>query len=261
MHNPKAMTPAQYANEWSVNAKTFASEGHYAWMAEQLGAAKTVLEIGCGPGESTLAVAQDGRRIISIEINQQLISQAASLLRANGITVEITTLADLSKATLSKTVQVTLVDANVFDKDLHAALVSLEFDSIVCWLIGADPGAIADFFKTPLTDTPLVIQQTPQYRISTQKRCYELGTKLIKSGGCVHIVDRQGIRSWSDKDHGRHALSEAHAGMAGQEYSVTKETTLLRKLDSLGGSHIQHLVAGGQTAPVTVLGSVRAMKR
>ncbi len=58
-----AMTPAQYADEWSTSASNFAASNDYQWMASFLPKGGFAVEIGCGSGQSTLAIltAYDSR--------------------------------------------------------------------------------------------------------------------------------------------------------------------------------------------------------
>ena len=45
----------KYANEWNNSAEYFSEHNSYKHLAAQISRYKTVLEIGCGTGQSTLA--------------------------------------------------------------------------------------------------------------------------------------------------------------------------------------------------------------
>lgn len=55
-------------------ATAFASASHHAWMAEQLGCAERVLELGCGSVQGILALATSGRQVIALDSNQYSIA-------------------------------------------------------------------------------------------------------------------------------------------------------------------------------------------
>lgn len=56
-----------YANQWNLSAQYFYGKGYYSWMVDKLISYKTVVEIGCGTGYSTLALVEKGHRVIAIE--------------------------------------------------------------------------------------------------------------------------------------------------------------------------------------------------
>lgn len=48
----------QYIDAWEHNAKQHFADGDYEWACNQISHYKTVFEIGCGAGYSTLALAK-----------------------------------------------------------------------------------------------------------------------------------------------------------------------------------------------------------
>jgi len=66
----RPMTASEYASEWEAEARGFHTRSDYRWMAEMLGAAQVVLEVGCGAGEGT---AELGKGVVVIEQNDHLL--------------------------------------------------------------------------------------------------------------------------------------------------------------------------------------------
>jgi len=53
----------QYAEQWNTSAQFFYEKKYYQWMCEKLIEFKTVMEIGCGTGYSTLALLNSGHKV------------------------------------------------------------------------------------------------------------------------------------------------------------------------------------------------------
>lgn len=250
------MTADQYAEEWEANSKSFFEEGYYRWMSQQLGSVETVLEIGCGSGNGTLALFQDGRLIIAIEPNEKLANLAFENLKANNVPVEFSSLDALADNTHSNTSSVFIVRQDAFETKIDSLQSKLSVDAIVCWLIGAEPDRISSHIgkeKHNFTGPEMA-----EYREKIHQRCYELGKKLLTVGGCVHIVDRTGLRSWSDKDYFRDEFSKFHSGMAGEGYTIGKSDTFLtRARSNIKTSQIQYLVQDADQINTIVFASVK----
>ena len=75
----------EYASQWDISAKYFYDKNYYAWMAEKLDGYNTVVEVGCGTGYSTLALAEKGFKVLAIDKNAECIEKAKILLQSNGI--------------------------------------------------------------------------------------------------------------------------------------------------------------------------------
>ncbi|MGS0545527.1 methyltransferase domain-containing protein [Pseudomonas parakoreensis] len=132
------MTQEQYAQEWKVDAEHISNDGHHAWMAEQLGPQDLVVEIGCGAGASTLALARKSR-VICVESNSNLVELCKNNLLANEVSVQVVSLSELAQVTS----QVAIVNGDVFDVAVEEYLKIVRPAAIVCWLIGAAPETIA----------------------------------------------------------------------------------------------------------------------
>lgn len=250
------MTADQYAEEWEINSKSFSDEGYYRWMSQQLGNVETILEVGCGSGNGTLALFQDGRRIIVIEPNEKLANLAYESLRANNIPVEFSDWKTLADHLLSRTSVVLIVRQDIFDSEIEHLREKLSFDAVACWLIGAEPDRIAIHMgkdKHNFTGPEMA-----NYREMIHKRCYEIGEWLLADDGCVHIVDRFGISSWNDKDYIREELAKFHSSLAGESYKIGKSDTFLtRARSSIKTSQIQYIIQGEDRINTFVFSSVK----
>ena len=256
------MTAEQYATHWQENAQFFSDGGHYQWMADYLGNPSSVIEIGCGSGSGTLALAKKSKKVISIEVNITLANTAAAYLNGCGVSTQVAGI-DSVKDMFSKSNchQVTIVVVDVFDNRITEALPAEEFDAIVCWLIGANPGLIAGHVGKSLES--FTGQEMPEYREKVHKRCYELGRSLLKVGGIVHITDRIALTNWNEKDNARLALMEHHHDLSEGKYEISKGSTFLKRLEkSFATSKIQYITAPeAHNCAVTVLSSITAQKR
>ena len=74
-----------YANQWDVSAQFFYEKGYYSWMAQRINKFQTVVEVGCGTGYSTLALVENGHKVIAIDKNRDCIAKAKQLLLNRGI--------------------------------------------------------------------------------------------------------------------------------------------------------------------------------
>ena len=74
-----------YANQWDISAQFFYEKGYYSWMAQRINKFQTVVEVGCGTGYSTLALVENGHKVIAIDKNRDCIAKAKQLLLNRGI--------------------------------------------------------------------------------------------------------------------------------------------------------------------------------
>lgn len=111
----------QYANQWDVSAQHFYSNGYYSWMADKLFKYKTILEIGCGTGYSTLALLQKGYFVIAVDKNSECIKQAKELIISKGYTDQ----------------DVVFFEGDIaIDKVRFELIKKYEFDVVICWNVG-----------------------------------------------------------------------------------------------------------------------------
>jgi len=188
-----------YAERWILNAKAHETNKDYEWMETFLGGFPFVLEIGCGVGQSTLALCKAGHRVISIDNNPHCITAAGKLLRGNSIAVKVLRreqgFSFSSQNAIMNYAQIE--DSPPADRALpiegaiqwdEILLKWLEdqakpFDAIVCCLIGGHAGQIT------------TAQESQLYGLAIQKQSYEIADKLLRPQGKLLIVDRSEVPS------------------------------------------------------------------
>jgi len=104
-----------YADKWNASSCQFDKQNDYKWMTEFIREYHVVLEIGCGTGYSTLALAKDGHHVISIEKDKECLSHAKELIKNNGLED-----------------RVTFIENDFFDCDFSA----ISIDVVCVWNIG-----------------------------------------------------------------------------------------------------------------------------
>ncbi|MGE8099698.1 hypothetical protein [Pseudomonas fluorescens] len=246
------MTQGQYAQQWTMDAEHISSCGHYNWMRDQIGEQSLVVEIGCGSGMSTLALAKKSK-VLCVESNENLVDICKAYLVSNGVSVEVVEVGRLSEAKS----QVVIIKHDLFDTSIDTEIAGLSPTAIVCWLIGAAPETIAKKLGKELVN--FTGAEMPEYRADVHKRTYELGRKTLSSGGLVQIVDRIGIESWNEKTELRLSLSELHSELAGDEYFHTASGVFLRKApQGFSRSQIQMLSQGQSSEVIPAIASIKS---
>ncbi|MDT3723133.1 class I SAM-dependent methyltransferase [Pseudomonas oryzihabitans] len=255
----KPMTAEQYAQEWEINSRSFSNEGYYRWMVEQLGAATKVLEVGCGSGNGTIALVKSGCKVVVIEPNRPMINIAIKNLKGAGYDAVEVDLRQLA-AQENDAPSVSIIHGDVFSLEFSETSVKAKFDAVVCWLVGSEPERQAEHLNKKLEDFDG--PEAAYYRELIHARCYKIGESLLKKSGVVHLVDRGGIRSWSDKDDARDSLVAQHQELAGDAYDVSRSNTFLRKLHSdMKASHINYIAEQAAASAITVFSSVKGVLR
>lgn len=250
----------QYAEEWAENSLYFRKNDHYKWMIEQLGDAKFIVEVGCGAGYSTYALAQNtNRKIFVIEANKLLLKQAADYLGGKSISLEVV---QSTKEAFEKinSVQVVLLHANIFEIEEHLKILEQKFDALVCWLIGSDLLNISNRLNKDLAD--FEISDFGEYRENLHKFCYGLGGLLLKKNGICHMVDRLKIKSWGVKDFARNTLVEAHKKLATEEYIINFSNAYFRKSGNFKISKMKYVFSEtvNPNSGLDILSSIKAIK-
>ena len=62
-----------YAERWRSSSMFFADNGYYKWMIEKVKPYKTILELGCGVGYSTLSLVNDNHMVLAVEKNHECV--------------------------------------------------------------------------------------------------------------------------------------------------------------------------------------------
>ena len=111
-----------YANQWDVSAQFFYKKGYYSWMAQRINKFQTVVEVGCGTGYSTLALVENGHKVIAIDKNRDCIAKAKQLLLNRGIAED----------------SVIFVEGDIAEDSFRSRITStFEFDVVLCWNVGS----------------------------------------------------------------------------------------------------------------------------
>lgn len=189
----------RYIKEWDVTSSFFQDEGHYQWMSSKVSNYLRVLEIGCGVGWSTLALLQDGHKVVSIDENPSCLSEAKRLLEEKGfsvICIERGKASARGKNNYSikyKNIEThgdpdaLLIEGDVLgDKCLKKWLASTEhFDAVACWLLGTHNSR----GNNTCIDLS-VVGNAKDHRLFVQNEVYELADVILRNGGVLNVIDR-----------------------------------------------------------------------
>ena len=119
-----------YAHQWKVSSKHFYENDYYKWMTLQISQFKTVLELGCGAGYSTLSLLKEGHKVIAIDKNDECISIAKNRIVEAGFSVGNDSNSD-----------VIFIVADFVNTDFYEKYLSgLSFDVVLCWNVGTHDG-------------------------------------------------------------------------------------------------------------------------
>jgi SAM-dependent methyltransferase len=112
---------AIYSEQWNISAQYFYNKNYYSWMADKLIQYKTVLEVGCGTGYSTLALVERGYKVIAVEKNQECLKKAKVLLSEKGYING----------------EVIFIKGDIATDEIRNAVINkFDFDVVICWNIG-----------------------------------------------------------------------------------------------------------------------------
>lgn len=198
-----AAEKAAYAEYWAENARSFASQGCYDWMAAQLDELqpKRLLDIGCGTGEGLLSLSRRFHgEIVAVDENLACLRTAYRLLRANHIAADLrarfryrqnpdgTHSTIVGQTPVRTSERVSLIQADpLFADPAFTEYLQTEpkFDAVTVWLIGVFlcRSSCADL-------APLSIASPEEYRLRVQNRVYALASAMLRPGGWLQVVDR-----------------------------------------------------------------------
>jgi SAM-dependent methyltransferase len=197
-------TIADFIGYWEVEGQNYVRRGDYEWMAA-LVPGRRVLEIGCGVGFATQALAARGLSVLALDAvaecleatRQRVEGQAVSLLQA-----ELTALSAEQRATIE----------------------AFAPDTVVCWLRGA-----------PAETTGATASDGGQAVVAYREKIHRLVAELAASlpgVRALHFVDRTAI-PWQAKDIGRDTLVSYHTGKTLRDlpFAADRRNALYRKLD------------------------------
>jgi SAM-dependent methyltransferase len=202
-------TVSEFLAYWESEGEAYVRSGDYEWMAA-LVPGRRVLEIGCGLGFGTAALAARGLAVLALDsLPECLAATRERLGDAAG--------------------QIGLMQADVatLAAEQRAAIEEFAPDVVVCWLMGA-PSATTGATGAMASDGG---QAVAVYREAVHRQVAELAARL-PSVRALHLVDRTAI-PWQAKDIGRDTLVRYHLGktLTGLPFVAERRNALYRKLE------------------------------
>ncbi len=196
-------TVAEFIGYWEDEGQAYVRRGDYAWMASLVPGLR-ILEIGCGVGFSTQALARRGLKILSIDSLEDCLEMTRQRIADQDVTLMRAEIAALST-------------------DQRAAIEAFAPDTIVCWLMGA-----------PADTTGAVPTDAGRAVIAYREKIHRLVAELaagLPTVLALHLVDRTAI-PWQAKDIGRDTLVSYHGGKTLRDLPLVAERAhaLYRKL-------------------------------
>lgn len=206
-------TVAEFLGYWEEEGLAYVRRGDYDWMAGLVPGRK-VLEIGCGVGYATQALAARGLSVLAIDSLPECL--AATRARVAGLDVTLLE-----------------AEATALGAAQRAAIEAFAPDVVVCWLMGA-----------PATTTGATASDGGQAVVAYRERIHRAVAELaagLPSVQTLHLVDRTVI-PWQAKDIGRDTLVRYHAGktLLDLPFAAERKNALYRKLDD-GGAEVERI--------------------
>ena len=196
-------TVTEFLGYWENEGAAYVRHGDYDWMAS-LVPGKRVLEIGCGLGFGTLALASRGLAVLAVDTLEECLTASQQRTAGQGVNF-------------------LHADICALNKTQSQVISSFVPDAVVCWLMGAP----ADTTGATLHDGGKAVAA---YRENIHRKIAELAASLptVKA---LHLVDRTAI-PWQAKDIGRDTLVRYHAGktLLDLPFNADRRNALYRKL-------------------------------
>ena len=168
----------EYTMQWDVSAEHFYNKGYYTWMIEQINCFNTVVEVGCGTGYSSLALAKAGKKVISIEKNIECIKKAEELLKNNSISED----------------QVLILHGDIVEDEFRRRIINeYDFDAVICWNVGtAWSRGMIEYYLPHMLEYGLERYQIVQAPESSYAELilWETCRLAREKNVAVHIIDR-----------------------------------------------------------------------
>ena len=231
----KAMTEKEkYALEWNKSAQYFYDHNSYNHLVAHIRKFKTVLEIGCGTGQSTLTLLEAGHSVIAVDQNAFCIEKAKQLISASGYSM-VEKLDELSPKT------VCFIECDVTNSSFEQnVLPNIHPDVVICWNIGSywDKAKVNDAVPK-MIEYGLSREQIAENTESSYGELVFWRTCVIaKAKKCaVHLVDR-GMQKITKFNDPYYSFLKRELGFSKIKYANMKATTL-----SKGG---RQLISNGQ---------------
>ncbi|KAB2921004.1 MAG: methyltransferase domain-containing protein [Dechloromonas sp.] len=195
---------SDFLGYWVAEGERYVKRGDYDWMAAQV-PGRRVLEIGCGPGFSTQALAACGLSVLVLDALTECLAAAQA-------------------RTAGQDVRFLAVDLTAVDASQRQIISEFAPETVVCWLMGAPSGITG----AQLSDAG---QAVIAYREKLHRLVAELAASL-PTVSALHLVDRTVI-PWQAKDIGRDTLVGYHAGKTLRDlpFHAERRNALYRKLE------------------------------
>jgi SAM-dependent methyltransferase len=195
---------AEFLGYWEAEGQHYVRRGDYEWMASLVPGNK-VLEIGCGVGFATQALAARGLTVLAVDSLPECLAATAARVEGGAVT---------------------LLPAEVIalTAGQRAQIEAFAPDVVVCWLMGAP----ADVTGATAIDGGKAVVA---YREKIHRAVVELAASLT-TVHALHLVDRTVI-PWQAKDIGRDTLVGYHAGktLLDLPFGAERKNALYRKID------------------------------
>ncbi|PKO88363.1 MAG: hypothetical protein CVU18_07525 [Betaproteobacteria bacterium HGW-Betaproteobacteria-12] len=205
-------TVADFLAYWEVEGERYVKRGDYEWMAG-LVPGRRVLEIGCGVGFSTQALAARGLTVLALDTLAECLAATQARVAGGDVTLLAADLAALSD-------------------EQRRQIEAFAPDTVLCWLMGAP----ADSTGAKAGDAG---QAVVAYREKLHRLIAELAASL-PTVRALHLVDRTVI-PWQAKDIGRDTLVGYHLGKTLRElpFKAERRHALYRKLEDTAADRLQ----------------------
>lgn len=120
----------KYAIEWEKSANDFEKQELYKQLAERLSSYPIIFEIGCGTGQSTLSLLENGHGVIAVEQNEECLFKAIDRIKKTKYSIKDT-------AVNLKQGEVYFIKGDITDCDfINNLLNTIEIGIVICWNIG-----------------------------------------------------------------------------------------------------------------------------
>ena len=211
---------ADTLKRWSVEANELEKQGAYDWLCGRVHAER-VLEVGCGFGHSTAALAKHGKTLFALDNRMECLEAARERVPD----------ATYGLADIRQVHELLINDLNEFAPK-----------AMVLWIGGAP----ADALPRDIPEQYAVMQ----YRLAFQQAAVALAAQ-IDSVRSIHLADRT-LLPWSMKDAGRQTMMQmiSTSVIGSAPFAVSLPNVQFRKL-SLPASSARHAMPANM---VPVLG-------
>ena len=214
LHEPLTATLAR----WQAESAALARSGVYTWLASRVPGPR-VLEIGCGFGASTSALAKAGKSVFALDNRMDCLE---------------------ATRTIVPQAMYGMADVHHYDDRLLEDLRQFAPDAVVCWLAGAP----ADALPRDVPEAYAVMQ----HRLVLQQSVVRLAA-CLDTVQTVHLADRTAF-AWKMKDTGRQTMVRmlTSAVVSDTPFDVVETDVQFRKLE--GGPGYSTALAMPGVVPV-----------